>query len=54
MHVYGIKMGTQPDGYMDPKPCRTSCSGYEGFGSIVINYYFPSGKNENGYYTGII
>ncbi|XP_036956936.1 E3 ubiquitin-protein ligase DTX3L-like [Acanthopagrus latus] len=42
--VFGVIEGTQPDGKMSSYKSTLSLPGFENCGSIVISYYFPSGK----------
>lgn len=40
---YGIRTGDQPEGTMDVKMIDFSLPGYEGSGTIVIDYHFEDG-----------
>ncbi|XP_030276935.1 E3 ubiquitin-protein ligase DTX3L-like isoform X2 [Sparus aurata] len=42
--VFGVIEGTQPDGKMSVQKSYLSLPGFEGYGTIVISYYFPDGK----------
>ena len=47
--IYGILIGEQPNGFMKAYISDyTHCNGYEKVGTIIIEYYFPSGKNYSG------
>ena len=47
--IYGILIGDQPSGFMTAYISNnTHCDGYEDEGTIIIEYYFPNGKNYRG------
>jgi deltex-like protein len=47
--IYGQMKGDMPPGTMTYTVDKnTKCSGYEKYGTIIINYSFPSGKLPNG------
>lgn len=47
--IYGILTGTQPPGTMHVHLDKNlKCKGYENFGTIVIQYSFPSGQGFTG------
>ncbi|XP_068721738.1 uncharacterized protein [Montipora capricornis] len=54
----GVLKGNQPQGEMTTRPSSLSLPGYEGYGSIIIDYRFPSGvqgrehPNPGQYYDG--
>ncbi|XP_060607459.1 probable E3 ubiquitin-protein ligase DTX3 [Ruditapes philippinarum] len=59
-HVYGVIIGDQPDGDMRHSVEKyTDCTGYYGYGRIVITYHFPSGRqglkhsSPGAFYKGI-
>uniref|UniRef100_A0A3Q3F278 E3 ubiquitin-protein ligase n=1 Tax=Labrus bergylta TaxID=56723 RepID=A0A3Q3F278_9LABR len=42
--LYGVLTGTQPDGgTMKVTTAPSSLPGYESYGTVIINYYIPSG-----------
>jgi len=44
---YGIQIGNQPDGQMQYTYINESCQGHENYGTIKINFSFPSGIQNN-------
>ncbi|XP_071947502.1 uncharacterized protein [Antedon mediterranea] len=46
--IYGCLVGNQPDGTMEIGKVQSSLPEYEGYGTIIIQYYIPSGiQNES-------
>jgi len=50
--IYGILCGDMPKGTMNYTTINSPCKGYEGCGTIMIEYYFPSGKTNGEWYDG--
>ena len=47
--IYGILIGDMPKGIMSAYiSTMLHCKGFKNIGTIVIDYYFPSGKNYSG------
>ena len=52
-HIYGIKTGDQPDGHMAiDYDAGLHCKGYDGHGTIVIQYVFMDGMRNGVKYRG--
>ncbi len=47
--IYGILIGDMPKGVMSAYISKNlNCKGYKNIGTIIIEYYFPSGSNYSG------